>query len=341
MSVKKRNKKTLSLVILNYNGTHLLKEYFDSVYRQTIIPDEIIMVDNNSTDDSVAFVKKNYPHVIIAYHHSNVGTAQGSNIGFQYTTGDYIIFQSNDIILDAHCIEYLIQTIESDKTIGICTSVLINEKTYKKTKRQIIDNAGGVMDVYGFCMQKYYETDIRYIPQQGEIFFSYGGSFIVRKDVFEKAGGFDPRYFTLHDDVDLSWRIRLIGYRIVYNKKSFVFHKMSATLGSLFTRPIKRFWSARNNIRTVLKNYTAKDVYTKFPVYAALYSAETMYFLLRGRIWLFLANVSAIFWNLFLLPETLFLRFKIQRLRKKNNIEDLLIPHSLKLKMFKEFKKAI
>lgn len=341
MSAKKRNKKTLSLVVLNYNGINLLKDYFDSVYRQTVIPDEIIMVDNNSADNSIPFIKKNYPDVIIAYNHYNAGTSQGSNIGFQYTTGDYIIFQSNDIILDAHCIEYLMQTIESDKTIGICTSVLINEKTYEKTKRQIIDNAGGVMDTYGFCMQKYYETDIRHIPQQDEIFFSYGGSFIVRKDVFEKTEGFDPRYFTLHDDVDLSWRIRLLGYRIVYNKKSFVFHKMSATLSQLFTRPTKRFWSARNNMRTVLKNYTLKELATKFPMYCILFFAETGYFLLRGRIWLFLANVSALFWNLFYLPETLFLRWKIQRLRRKNNIQNLLIPYSLKLKMFNEFRKAI
>lgn len=342
MSVKKlkRNKK-ISLVVLNHNGKYLLNDYFTSLFRQTMVPDEIILLDNASTDDSVLFIRAKFPRVKIVQNPYNAGTAEGSNIGFKYTTGDYIIFQSNDIVLDKHCIEYLVKAINSDKTIGICTSVLINEKTFKKTKIYSIDNAGGIMDIYGFALQNYYKKDIQTIPKQEEVFFSYGGSFIIKRHIFYAIGGFDKRYFTLYDDVDISWRVRLLGYKIVYHKQSFVFHKMSATLGRLFTRPVKRFWSARNNLRTVLKNYTMQELCVIFLVYCALFFAETLYFLLRGRMQLFLANISAILWNLFYLPETLFLRWKIQRLRKKNNIEHLLIPYSLKLKMFEEFKKAI
>lgn len=328
---------SVSVVVLNYNGVEFLKEYFDSLFQQSLLPDEIIFLDNASSDDSIQFVKKYYPEVITVSNPYNAGTAEGSNIAFNYANGDYIIFQSNDIRLDKNCIKELVNAMRLNEEIGICTSVLIQYK-----KPDVIETAGGVMDIYGFTSHHLYQKKIAEVPDKEEVFHCYGCSFIMRKEVFEKIGGYDHRYFTLNDDSDLCWRTRITGKKVFYSKKSIVYHKGQGTLGRPeFKRFSKRFWSARNNMRTVLKNYAPQELVTKFPMYCILFFAETGYFLLRGRIWLFLANVSALFWNLFYLPETLYLRWKTQRLRRKNNINNLLIPHSLKLNMFNEFRKVI
>jgi GT2 family glycosyltransferase len=201
-----KKKKIVSLVVLNYNGLKHLEEYFTSVFQQTMIPDEIIMMDNQCTDGSREYVAKNFPKVKIVTEDSfNTGTATGSNIGFRSTTGDYVIFQSNDIRLDKNCVKELVEVMEEDNAVGICTSVLLNYFD-EKEGRLILDNAGGIVDVYGFCMQKYPSAKFEKIPDREEVFYAYGGSFIIRREIFEKIDGYDDRYFTLNDDVDLSWR---------------------------------------------------------------------------------------------------------------------------------------
>ncbi|MBI2641803.1 glycosyltransferase family 2 protein, partial [Candidatus Roizmanbacteria bacterium] len=227
--------KKVSLVVLNYNGLLHLKEYFDSVFKQTLIPDEIIMFDNLSKDGSREFVKENYTKVkIITEDSYNTGTAAGSNIAFSHSSGDYVVFQSNDIKLERNCIKELVRILDANKDVGIATSVLLNYYKDQKTGEHLIDNAGGIVDIFGFGMQKYPGMRRETIPESGEVFFTYGGSFIIRRSLFEKIGGFDKRYFTLNDDIDLSWRARLQGYRVMYSKKSIVYHKVSATLGKLY-----------------------------------------------------------------------------------------------------------
>lgn len=332
--------KNVSLIVLNYNGKKHLEEYFNSVFNQTLLPDEIIMLDNSSTDDSINYVKNNFPKVKIIKNHFNAGTAEGSNIAFRNSNGRYIIFQSNDLRLDKNCVKTLVEIMEKKPSVGICTSVLVN---YYKNKngQHLIDNAGGIADIFCFGMQNYPEKRLKTIPEIGNIFFSYGGSFIIRRELFEKAGGFDFRYFTLNDDIDLSWRVKLLGYDIIYYKKSVVYHKVSATLGPLFERSMKRYWSERNIIRTMLKNRETKYLLLYFPLYMLLLLMEMLYFLFRKRFSLFVADVKAVLWNIFYLPETIKMRIKIQSIKKKNRIENMLHHTSFKLKLFHSFKKTI
>lgn len=329
-------KKMLSLVVLNYNGLHHLREYFTSLFSQTLLPDEIMMFDNLSTDGSREFVAKKFPAVkIITEDRFNTGFALASNMAFSHTRGDYIVFHSNDLRLDRNCIKGLVEALESDQKVGIVTSVLIKNHKDKKTGKYLIDNAGGVIDMYGFAMQKYPERQLDSIPDKEEVFFSYGGSYIVRREVFKKAKGFDTRYFTLHEDVDLSWRIRLLGYRIIYTKKSFAYHKGSATLKVLFKRAQKRYWSERNSIRTYLKNTSSINLLKTAPFYILLLFAEICYFLFTRKYDFFLADIKAVAWNLYYLPETIHLRWQIQLNSKKNNINDLTVKKSFKLMFFK------
>jgi GT2 family glycosyltransferase len=326
--------KTTSLVVLNYNGVDLLKEYFDSVFQQTELPDEIFLMDNHSSDCSVDFVRKHYPSVKIIISPENFGTAEGSNFAFLKTKGEFIIFQSNDIRLDKNCVKRLIETLNS-KDVGICTSVLLQKNS------TLIDNAGGIVDFFGFPMQKYPDRKIEEIPNREEVFFSYGGSFIIRRKIFEQIGGFDPRYFTLNDDVDLGWRTRLLGYKVIYDKKSFVYHKGSATLSTLFDRPTKHYWSERNAFRTFIKNSENKRFFLLMPLYLVLFFAEMIYFLYRLKFLLFLYDCKAMVWNLIYLPETLLLRYKIQSTKNSVAFISMFNPTSFKLKLYNSFKNCL
>ncbi|MFH2022506.1 MAG: glycosyltransferase family 2 protein [Patescibacteria group bacterium] len=336
-----KQKPTISLIVLNYNGLQHLKEYFESVFEQSLQPDEVIMMDNASTDGSVQFVQKYFPQVKIIKNPSNDGTALGSNIAFEHTSGDLVVFQSNDLKLDERCVEYLVKTIQSDPQIGIVTSVLLKHLMVNNKKQLVIDNAGGVCDVYGFGMQKYPEAKHQNIPEIEEVFFSYGGSFIIRRKIFGQVGGYDKRYFTLNDDIDLSWRVRLLGYKIVYQKKSFVLHKVSATLGTLFNRSIKRYWSERNAMRTLLKNHTFISLIRFLPIYFLLQMGEMGFFLYRARFDLFWSDIKAVLWNLWYLSETIKMRRYIQRHKNRSDLHTMQAKRSYKLMLFSSLKNSI
>ena len=125
-SDKEVKRKTVSVIILNYNGKSLLAECLDAVQKQSVLADEIVVLDNASTDGSVDFMEKNYKDVVIVKNKTNDGTSQGSNVAASHAKGDYFIFMSNDIVMDKDCIKYLLETVENDEKVGICTSVLVN-----------------------------------------------------------------------------------------------------------------------------------------------------------------------------------------------------------------------
>lgn len=336
-----KQEKTVAVIVLNYNGLVHLQEYFQSLYAQTIIPDEILMMDNGSNDGSVEFVRRYFPHVtIIEYRKKNIGTAGSSNYAFQFIHSKYVIFQSNDIKLDKNCIRGLLNAIQTFPNAGMVTSLLVKYQKNPKTKQYHLDNAGGIMDRYGFGMQKYPDALLSKIPSNGETFFSYGGSFITRADIFKKIGGYDDKYFTLNDDIDLSWRMRLEGYRVYFTKQSIVYHKVSATLGILYDRPKKRYWSERNMFRTILKNYRIRDFFTRFPIYLILTFGQIAYLIFRKRIDLAWPNIQAFIWNIIYFPDTVRLRSKIPHDRQYT-VEPLLEQKSLKLQLFSAFKHAI
>lgn len=332
---------SIAVIVLNYNGKQHLKEYFDSLLSQSLAPDEMILMDNGSTDGSVEFVENNYPQItIIEYRKKNLGTTGSSNYAFRFTKSEYVIFQSNDIRLDKDCVKELLKAIKTYPNAGIVSSVLVKYIKDEKTGKYHVDNAGGIMDQYGMGMQKYPDVPFTQIPEKGEVFFSYGGSFIIKRDLYKKVHGYDDIYFTLNDDIDLSWRVRLKGYRIFYTKKSFVYHKVSATLGILYDRPKKRFWSERNILRTLIKNYSSSDFFTRFPVYLVLTFGQIGYLLYRRKWSLAWVNILAILWNIVYLPDTLLKRSQIGN-RYTHTIEKQLIAKSLKLELFHAFSKAI
>lgn len=329
----------VSIILINYNGQALLKRFLPSVINLSYHNYEIIIVDNASSDGSVEFIRKEYPQFKIIKNNDNFGTAQGSNIGARKAKGDYIFWISNDMELEPMMLNYLIEKAQGDKKIGICTCKM-RRITEQGEHLNIIDSVAGDLDIFGFpYMRGLDEEDRGQWDNSEEVFFSFGGAMLIKREVFKETGGYDERTFTLGDDIDLSWRARLLGYRVVVEPKAVLYHRVSATLGTKFGRSKKRFMSERNTLMTLIKNYSGLSLFAILPLYFLILSGEISFFFLLGKFALVNSGVRAVSWNIINLKETLRRRRNIQAQRavSDSQIFKQMKKRSLKLKIFSEF----
>lgn len=331
-----------SIVIVTYEGEKLLERFLPSIANLKYPNYEVIIMDNASTDKSIALVRNKYPQFKIITNKENSGTAEGSNIGARQANGEYIFWLSNDMELEPMMLNYMIQKAESDKKIGICTCKM-RRITEQGNRLNIIDSVAGDLDIFGFpYMRGLDEEDKGQWDNSDEVFFSFGGAMLIKREVFEKTGGYDKRTFTLGDDIDLSWRARLLGYRVVVEPRAVLYHRVSATLGTKFGRSQKRFMSERNTLMMLLKNYSALSLFLILPFYFLILLAEIVFFLLLGKFVLVNSGVRAVTWNIRQLRETIKRRHDVQSKRAVSDrqILKLMKKKSLKFKIFFEFLRA-
>lgn len=322
----------VAVIVLNYNGKHLLKESLGSLSKQSYPNYQLYLADDCSTDDSVEFVEKKFPNVKIIKGPRNFGPAGISNYAVSKTKEEYLILMSNDMKFDKNCVKYLVETIINDKTIGICSSGLVKYEKGPQRNLHLIDNAGGELDIYGFGIpHSSGKPFVTYPKKTEEVFFSYGGSFIIPRRLFTHVGGFDDRFFGLSDDIDLSWRVRLLGYKIVVNPRSFLYHHISPTLGKIKRRKT-RYMSERNSLRMMLKNYSFGSLIKILPRYFLLETGEVGFYIIKRRFDLAVSITRAIGWNVINLPDTMRLRKRIQKIRK---VDDEFILNKLNHKSHK------
>lgn len=211
---------------------------------------EVILIDNASTDDSIKLAKEKYgrsPALIIIKNCANMGFAAGNNVGTTYAKGKYVLFLNNDTVVEPNWLIELVSVMESDAKIGAAQSKLLSLAD-KKT----IDSAGDFVDYYGLSFQRGWgEEDRGQYNRVEEIFSARGAAFIVRNKILSEIGAFDPDFFFCYEDIDLSWRIRLNGHKIVFVPKSIVYHIGS---GSIINSSTNVFHIEKNRFFTVLKN---------------------------------------------------------------------------------------
>lgn len=338
MTADPENPPLVSVVLVTWNGEALLRAHLPSLLAVDYPNFEVIVVDNGSTDGSVAFLRATYPAVKVIVNTANLGTAEGSNVAIPHARGKYIFWVSNDMEFDRGILKHLVRRCEADNGIGICTVKMLRIKDGKMANE--IDSVGANADVFGF-------PDARGInqPDRGqfdsfrEVFFSFGGAMFIRRSVLEITGGFDPDYLTLADDIDLSWRVRLAGFKVMVEPMAFLYHRVSATLGKSHNRPQKRCLSERNTIRTLLKNYSAGYLSFILPLYAILLAGETLFYLLLGKWGMARALGRAVSWNLSRLGATLGMRKKVQSFRRVPDraVVARMLKRSEKLRLFWDF----
>jgi len=332
----------VSIVLINYNGKFLLERFLPSVANLEYPNYEVIILDNASTDGSSEFIKKKYPQFKVVQNKENSGTAEGSNIGARYARGDWIFWLSNDMELEPMMLNYMLEKVESDHRIGICTCKM-RRITEEGNQLNVIDSVGGDVDIFGFpYMRGVNQEDRSQWNNSDEIFFSFGGAMLIKREVFKETGGYDERTFTLGDDIDLSWRARLLGYKVVVEPKAVLYHRVSATLGTRFGRSQKRFMSERNTLLMLFKNYSLFALMGIFPIYLLILFGEIIFFLLLGKLVLVRSGINALVWNIINLKDTLRRRKEVQNKRAipESRILCVMKKKSYKINIFFEFLKG-
>jgi len=262
-----------SIIIVNWNGKHLLKECLDSVFSQSYKDFEVILVDNGSTDGSVEFVKKNYPQVKIVQNKSDVGYARGCNVGVKAATSDIVVLLNNDTQVEKDWLANLIAPLERDSSIGAVGSKLIFYD-----KRDYINSVGTFVSVFGFSGSLGDWRPREEYSKEMELFAPCGGAVAIRRKLYLEIGGLYEPFFLYEDDVDLGWRIWNAGYRVVLAPDAIVYHKYSHT-----QRPNKYYYMTRNKQWSFWRNARTRDLIWLFPMGLVFSAALALAFLLTLR----------------------------------------------------------
>lgn len=251
--------KKVAIIIVNYNGIKYLPDLLGSIfdYKPSSVNQEVILVDNNSVDDSVSLVKEYFTQVKILEQGKNLGFAKGNNIGMQYAIDhdfDYVMLLNQDTIVTQGYLDLLVNKIESDiKIAAVQPRLMLHPQT------DLINSLGNVIHFLGFGYtfghrQKIQDTlrqtqgGARYKIQ--EINYCSGAACLLKVKILKEVGLFDEDLFMYHEDLDLGWRFRLMGYQNTIVLDSVVYHKYE------FSRSIKKYYfMERNRFIVIFKNY--------------------------------------------------------------------------------------
>lgn len=268
----------ISVVIVNWNGKHLLGECLDSLVGQRNIRDvEIILVDNGSEDGSAVFVQGRYRSVRVVSLPKNIGFAGGNNAGIRPAAGKYIALLNNDTKADPLWLSSLVTTAEADRrTVGMWAGKILSYD-----HPGIIDNVGLLLYPDGLGRGKgRLERDEGQYDAPGEALFPSGCAALYRKEMLDEIGLFDEEFFAYADDVDIGLRARLAGWECRYVPTAKVFHKYSSSSSAY--SPLKAFLVERNRIWVLLKYYPLELVLFS-PVFTILRLSAYMFGALTGK----------------------------------------------------------
>jgi GT2 family glycosyltransferase len=244
----------VAIVILNWNGKHLLEQFLPSVINYS--KDATIYVaDNASTDTSVAFIKQNFPSITIIQNSSNGGYAKGYNDSLNKVKEDILCLLNSDIEVTENWLEPIISEFKSNQATAIIQPKILDYK--QKEYFEYAGAAGGFIDKYGypFCRGRIFETvekDSNQYSDVSQIFWASGACFFIRKHVFDKLNGFDDTFFAHMEEIDLCWRAFNENYITKYIGASKVYHVGGATLQN--SNPKKTYLNFRNSLFCITKN---------------------------------------------------------------------------------------
>ena len=244
----------IAVVILNWNGKDLLNKFLPSIIEYSEGA-QIYVADNASTDDSVDFVIQNHPSVKIIQNQVNGGYAKGYNDALKTLSEDIYVLLNSDVEVTPNWLDPIISKFSKDNSIAAAQPKILDYKN--KEYFEYAGAAGGYLDKLGypFCRGRIFNTlekDNGQYNDTTEIFWASGACLFVRANAFWEAGALDEDYFAHQEEIDLCWRIKAKGGKIIYDGSSEVFHVGGATLDS--GSPEKTFYNFRNSLFNLLKN---------------------------------------------------------------------------------------
>jgi GT2 family glycosyltransferase len=256
-----------SVIIPNYNGLIYLKDCFDSLRKTDYQNLEVIMVDNGSTDESVAYVEDNFPEVKVVRSDRNLNYSGGNNLGIQHATGEYVVLLNNDTEVTPRWIHPLLEAFKSDRKLAACQPKILSMNDHSMF--EYAGAAGGYMDRFGypFLRGRIFDTlekDVGQYDAPSDLFWTSGAAMAIRKQVLDETGLLDEDFILHMEEIDLCWRMHLLGYRLSVRPDSVVYHHGGGTLSA--EKMSKMYFNHRNSIFMLFKNYSLKRLLVIMPV---------------------------------------------------------------------------
>ena len=309
----------ISIVIINFNGKKYIRNCLVSIKKNNYEKWEVIVVDNGSVDGSIEMLERDFglmDNFYLVKLGQNLGPALARNRGVERANGKIICFLDNDTEVDPDWIKNAVKYFEEDLQIGILQCKLLmleNKKRY--------DYAGEYLSSLGFLIHRadYGEEDSGQYDNSVEILAAKSAGMFIRRDVFQKIGGFDPDYFIFVEETDLGWRTWLAGYKAVFAFDSIVFHHYSLTkqiVDPKFNNHLVRFHGTKNYILTLYKNLSFGHLFTILPKNIFLWLGLSFYLMLRGSFSSGGNILKGVLWNIYHFPQS----YKKRKIIQKNRV---------------------
>ncbi len=295
----------VAVVILNWNGRPFLQRFLPSVLATRYANLEVVVADNASTDDSVAFVQQHFPSVRILTLFQNWGFARGYNEALQQVAADYYVLLNSDVEVQPYWVQPVIDLMEADPSIGACQPKILMEG--HRDLFEYAGAAGGWIDFLGypFARGRVFDTcevDKGQYNTVTPVFWASGAAMFVRAGVYHACGGLDAYFFAHMEEIDLCWRMQLQGHRVMVCPQSVVYHVGGGTLPKGNERKV--YLNFRNNLIMLWKNLPVSQLLWKLPLRFMLDAVSAWKSLLAGEGHYFKAVMRAHFsfakWCLFM-----------------------------------------
>ncbi len=273
----------IAVVILNWNGVKYLRQFLPVVMRYSKDVADVIVADNASTDESVTFLKDNYPEIRVIRNKGNGGFAKGYNDALKLVTADYYILLNSDIEVSENWIMPVIKQMEENPSVAACQPKI--RSFLEPSKFEYAGAAGGFIDKYGypFCRGRIFqsiEEDHGQYDDACEVFWATGACMFVKANIFHLMGGFDEDFFAHMEEIDFCWRLKNNGYKVMYCPLSTVYHIGGGTLPKASHR--KTFLNFRNNFYLLYKNLPDDRLFKVFVVRLLLDGIAAFKFLFQA-----------------------------------------------------------
>lgn len=285
----------VAVVILNFNGKKLLTQFLPSVISNSTDA-TIYVVDNGSTDESIALLKTDFPSVKLIQLDKNYGFCGGYNKGLANLTEEYFILLNSDVEVTQGWVAPLVILADSNPKIGAIQPKILSY--HNKTKFEYAGAGGGFIDTLGYpyCRGRIFdhiEEDEGQYNDTREIFWAAGACMFVRATCYKKLNGLDEDFFAHMEEIDLCWRLNRSGYTVYYTGESTVYHLGAGTLS--YNHPRKVFLNFKNGLAMLLKNLNGGELWYKIPMRVFLDWVAAASFLLKGQFKNFYAVFKAHF----------------------------------------------
>ena len=307
-----------AVVLLNWNGKRWLEKFLPTLLKYSNDA-TVFVADNYSTDDSVNFIKNHFSSVKVIINGDNGGYAKGYNDALKQINAQYFVLINTDIEVTDIWLKPIIDLMDNDSSIAACQPKLLDY--YNRNKFEYAGASGGFIDNLGypFCRGRIFddlEEDKDQYNDVIEVFWATGACLFVRALHFWEVGGLDEDFFAHQEEIDLCWRFKNNGYKVMVNPKSVVHHVGGGTLDA--GSPFKTYLNFRNNLFMLFKNLPLPSLFIVIPLRLFLDAVAAITFFKQEKGLLHvLAIVKAHFYFYFTIPSLMVKRMKI---KQKNNL---------------------